>query len=244
MKYIFAAAQGKAMTYGKNAAHIGYELDTQGRLVQKGIPENTRGGLMVLTLSKGNLRSPQDSAEEILLEMAERNYSGIIADTECGYDKSAEQLLRRLEKADTALYVEKAYAKSVNTAMVMISSAVRSGSFDAMLSEAIMEYGARAVLQLERLCQSCPLPCRDGLGKKLTLRERAALQRETGSQGFFSPKLITNYFTYYDRDKKAHFVLYDTSSSVKRKLELAAQRGINIAVAVPEEFEDILNEIW
>ncbi len=200
---------------------------------------------MVLTLNKGKIRSVPESASDIILELAKRNYSGLIADTECGYDKSVEALLKQLEKAEVSpLYIERIYAKAVPDARVMISSAVKGGSFDEMICAAKKEYGSRCVLQLDRLSEDSPLPFRDTAGTKLKPADRAELQRKTGSQGFFSPKLMTNYFTYYDGDKKAHFVLYDTSSGIKRKLELAASRGFDETIIVPGQFEDIWNEIW
>ncbi|MBR6812390.1 MAG: hypothetical protein IKM51_03360 [Oscillospiraceae bacterium] len=245
MKYIFAAALGRASKYGKNAAHIGYELDSEGRLVQRGIPDELKGGIMVLTLRNGKIHSIAGAAADIALECAKREYSGLIADIECSYDKGIETLLKQLDNAGVSpLYIPQEYSNALPSARVMISSALKSGSFDAALTDAGRAFGSKAVLQLDRLCEDSPLPCRSCDSKKLKPRDRSALQQRSGAQGFFSPKLMTNYFTYYDNEKTAHFVLYDTSSSIKRKLELAAQRGYEEVIIAPEQFEDIWSDIW
>jgi hypothetical protein len=88
-----------------------------------------------------------------------------------------------------------------------------------------------------------PLPCPDGSGQPLDRAAFAALRRRHPSPVFFSPELCARYFTYSDGES-AHFVLFDDARTLRRKLRLAREAGIDDAFFMYPEVADLAQELF
>lgn len=69
-----------------------------------------------------------------------------------------------------------------------------------------------------------------------TLRERC------GAAVFFSEELCANYFSYTAQGR-AHFVLFDTAETLRCKLRLGRERGMETAFLMYPEVSDLLPEL-
>ena len=86
------------------------------------------------------------------------------------------------------------------------------------------------------------LPCRSGEGTPLTPEELSALREKCGAAVFFSEELCANYFSYTAQGR-AHFVLFDTAETLRRKLRLGRERGMETAFLMYPEVSDLLPEL-
>ena len=86
------------------------------------------------------------------------------------------------------------------------------------------------------------LPCRSGEGTPLTPEELASLRERCGAAVFFSEELCANYFSYTAQGR-AHFVLFDTAETLRCKLRLGRERGMETAFLMYPEVSDLLPEL-
>ena len=86
------------------------------------------------------------------------------------------------------------------------------------------------------------LPCRSGEGTPLTPEELSARRERCGAAVFFSEELCANYFSYTAQGR-AHFVLFDTAETLRCKLRLGRERGIETAFLMYPEVSDLLPEL-
>ena len=78
--------------------------------------------------------------------------------------------------------------------------------------------------------------------KMLTPEELASLRERCGAAVFFSEELCANYFSYTAQGR-AHFVLFDTAETLRRKLRLGRERGMETAFLMYPEVSDLLPEL-
>lgn len=104
-------------------------------------------------------------------------------------------------------------------------------------------YGTqRVALDCQRLAMDFVLPCRSGEGTPLTPEELSARRERCGAAVFFSEELCANYFSYTAQGR-AHFVLFDTAETLRRKLRLGRERGMETAFLMYPEVSDLLPEL-
>ena len=97
-------------------------------------------------------------------------------------------------------------------------------------------------LDLERVMMDFPLPCPSGCGTPLTREELLALREKHPSSVYFSRELMAKYFTY-SAGNGTHFVLFDDAETLRQKVKLAQNLGIQTAFLMFPEISDLLPEL-
>lgn len=241
----------EAGAYGCRVAQLAYGINSMGQLMRHGVPFVKKGCLMAIC-HDGSPLPDIDSGKfltQLLREFSTRGYSGIIADFEGSPTQSAADLLAylsaELEKHKFTFYAPEAYGDIVGKATrIIISSAISGGTFTQRVRDAGERFGFdRLTLEAERNCEDFILPSPDGSGTRLSLAELDQLFLDYLPTPFFSPELCTYYFTYRDSQKQSHFVLFDNSSSMKKKISMAENLGIGEAILLYPEINDIARDI-
>lgn len=222
--------------------HMAYAIGEGGRLLRSALPQALRSGLLGLSDHGGAL--PEDTAplcRALVRECTQRRFGGVVADFEGARRSDRLALLSRLgaslAQSGRQLYVPERFA--VPEATVLICTAVSGGTLRECFAEAAARYGNRIALDVERLAMDFTLPCRSGEGTPLTRAALDELREGCGASVFFSAELCANYFSYH-ADGRLHFVLFDTAETLRRKLALARERGIETAFLQYPEVSDLL----
>lgn len=108
----------------------------------------------------------------------------------------------------------------------VVSTAVSGGTVKSFIMDSRTGYGRIAVMA-EVTRMRFTLPEMSGVGKSLTCDELVSLAGSFGGHPFFSEKLMACYFSYSDPGG-THFVLYDNSESMERKLKLMKELGVEL----------------
>lgn len=231
---------------GRKLAHMAYRVGAGGRLLRAGSPG--RNGL--LFVNDGNFDGRGDPASlsrEIVRECAARSYAGAV----CDFSRTVPVLVRTLgflsglfRERGWPLYVTESYARHVPRAKVLIPTAVSGGSLRQRLVEAAEQYGAeRVTAAAERVAEDFSLPAPDGQGAAMTQEQLRARMEERSPSVFFSSALCAHYFTYMDRKTGAHFILFDTADSLRKKIQVAREVGISDVLLPYPEVADLLPDL-
>ena len=216
--------------------HIAYAVGDGGRLLRSELPRGAQGGLLGLS-DRCNGPLPE------LLMLC--RFGGVLADFEGGAREDRLPFLSRLgamlAQSGRRLYVPERFA--VPEASVLICTALSGGTLRERLSDAAARYGTqRIALDCQRLAMDFVLPCRSGEGTPLTPEELSARRERCGAAVFFSEELCANYFSYTAQGR-AHFVLFDTAETLRCKLRLGRERGMETAFLMYPEVSDLLPEL-
>jgi len=236
----------RAQVHGLPIVHMAYRISRDFHLMRANIPLALRGGLMMLGDGGADLDlaagSPDTLAAEVLRECIHRGFDGVVLAfqrTSPQLHTAAAVLAGRLRRQGGVLYLPEAYADDSDWAKILIPTAISGGSLTARLGEMESVYGKnRICLDIERIRMDF---CLSAEGRKLTVKELDNITRERDPQAYFSQDLCAYYFTYQD-DQGSHFVLYDDAGSIRKKLFLAQKLGIDSAMLLYPEVEDILPE--
>ena len=203
--------------------HIAYAVGDGGRLLRSELPRGAQGGLLGLSdRCNGPLPELLMLCRAILGECHAHRFGGVLADFEGG---AREDRL------------------AVPEASVLICTALSGGTLRERLSDAAARYGTqRIALDCQRLAMDFVLPCRSGEGTPLTPEELSARRERCGAAVFFSEELCANYFSYTAQGR-AHFVLFDTAETLRCKLRLGRERGMETAFLMYPEVSDLLPEL-
>ena len=200
-----------------------------------------KGGVMAVDFSEPFQRSAAVSlSEAIVRECLRRSFSGIFLDTpkSCSHDHRAAALTvaEKASSAGIAIYISHRIHSNTCGAKAVIGTAVSGGSFTGYISSAIQKYGAENIaLEADLIMSDFTLPDRSGSGRELRSEEFKKLYSAYGRNSFFSKELMAYYFTYTSNGK-THFVLYETSQSIRAKLSAANKMGINTAFLYYPDF--------
>ena len=227
------AELAKCRTVRTPRAHIAYAVGDGGRLLRSELPREVRGGLLGLSdRCSGPIGDSSTLCRTLLRECAARRFGGVLADFDGAVreDRLAflSQLGAALVRSGLRLYVPERFA--VPEGIVLICTALSGGT-------------QHIALDCQRLAMDFTLPCRSGEGLPLTREELAGLRERCGSAVFFSDELCANYFSYTAQGA-AHFVLFDTAETLRRKLQLGRERGIETAFFMYPEVDDLLPELF
>lgn len=226
--------------------HIAYAVGDGGRLLRSELPRGAQGGLLGLSdRCNGPLSELPMLCRAILGECHAHRFGGVLADFEGGAREDRLPFLSRLgamlAQSGRRLYVPEAFA--VPEASVLICTALSGGTLRERLSDAAARYGTqRVALDCQRLAMDFVLPCRSGEGTPLTPEELSARRERCGAAVFFSEELCANYFSYTAQGR-AHFVLFDTAETLRCKLRLGRERGMETAFLMYPEVSDLLPEL-
>jgi len=243
---IFITAQSQLLPSagisGCSVAHLDYTIGPGKRLLRNSRSRAFRGGLLVVSDKNMPLGDGSLFAAEIVRECLNKGYSGVVANF--GSSGSLHTTMQnRLAAKGLRLYVPESLAADACDSQVMCPTAISGGSLSVRLQELCRKYGAgRIALDIERLAMDFLLPSPTGEGTPLSRGELNSLLQKRGAQSFFSNDLCAHYFTYSENGKH-HFVLYDTASSIKKKMSIAASMGIGECFLMYSEVEDILQGI-
>lgn len=222
----------RAVTAGLPVAHLAYRLGSGGQLLRAQLPVSLRGGLMALDCVGYQGGGDGDAfCQAVLRECAARRFDGVLCDFEGEAAPRCLPLLRPLARAlaqrGWPLYVPEVLAQAGGRTRVLISSAISGGTLRQRLAEALELYGAeRVALAAERTAEDFLLPARQGAGVPLAPGELEGLAARLHPARHFSPELCAHYFTYLDRQGRAHFVLYDDDESMAAKVRQARETGV------------------
>ena len=233
----------QAQALGLPLAHMAFQLDRQGRLVQAG---SGQGGLMLVGVPEApeGPADPGHAIREILALCTKRSFLGVILDLETPPTPYLARFIRGLEeglaKARKGLFLPESYNAYSQRAFLFLSSALSGGSLEGRLKDAVEQYGPqRLTLSLHRTSRDFFLPSPDGQGRPISREELDRRIRQLEPRIFFSPQLCARYFTYMSRDTGAHFVLFDDAETLKKKRDLALSLGIQRFFWVYPEIEDL-----
>ena len=90
---------------------------------------------------------------------------------------------------------------------------------------------------------SFQLPCPSGRGTPLEDGQLQQLIANYNPRLWFSESLCTQYFTYL-KENQLHLTLFDNGASIRRKLELAARRGLSGAILSWDELKPFARELF
>lgn len=202
-----------------------------------------QGGLMLIGDSP-ECGSDDVLARDILRECLRRSYDGIVLDwhhsgTEHGgltarVDRLCGQYGRRL-------FVPEQYAAHAPQATVLVNTAVTGGTLKSCLDEGVRRFGAsRLALDLERMRLDFTLPHTMNVRLPLTAEELRRLRE--GKSVYFSDDLCARYFTYRSGSEN-HYVLFDDAQTLRKKADMAENRGIREGFFMLPEVADIAGEL-
>lgn len=240
---LLAQARETGLTLG----HMAYRVGRGPHLFRSGVPVPLRGGLMVVdSLGFDGQGDPGVLCQEILRECTARGFRGVICDFRGRplplLERALTTLDRMLSRKGLTLHVPESYGLCVQTARVLIPSALSGGSLSQRLEEAALRFGSpdRITLAVQRVAEDFFLPSPTGRGQPLTREELTRKIKERAPSIFFSNELCARYFTYMCRESGAHFVLFDDERSICQKLQVAQRLGIRRAIAALHDIDDLL----
>ena len=248
-RYLAAAPDllSRAWQFSLPVAHAAYRVDPMGRLAARDLPQQVRGGLLMLSDRElPNRISPEILCRDILQECQRRSYGGAVLDFDSAPTTQTVQLLRQLEdglsRQRRQLYVPESWGSYARQATVLICTAISGGTLRGRLEQAIRQFSPRPIaLDCQRLAMDFLLPSPNGEGAPLTNAQLDRLRQ--GHTPYFSPDLCARYFTYRT-SAHTHFVLFDDADTLRRKLALAEELGIGSAFFMLPEVDDLAEELF
>ena len=226
----------EARRWGLPIAHAAYRIASGGRLAALALPPEVRGGLLLVTGTDCPAPpQPEALARDILRQCLQRDYSGVVLEPvlTAAAVTALESLCRRYSRT---LYVPERCGGEMPDARAVVSTALSGGTLRRRLEEVCRRFGPRRIaLDLACVRADFSLPAPYGDGTALTARQLAALREQRPV--FFSPELCARYFTY-GQGGMTHFVLFDDADTLRRKMALAAELGIQTGfLTLPEAAE-------
>jgi len=251
LMYLAAAPEhlSQALRFTERIAHVAYRIGPDGRLARRNLLPRTRGGLLVLEdWESGPVRDAAALCRDVWRECGNRGYGGVVADFEGepAEDKAAflEALGTVLSRNRMRFFVPESYGQRIQQAGVLICTALSGGVLRQRLEEAAERFGpARVSLDLQRLRMSFPLPCPEGVGTPLSGEALEALLREREPSIFYSGDLCAKYFTC-TRDGESRFVMFDDADTLRRKIQLGRELGLNAGFLMYPETADLLPALF
>ena len=237
----------QARPYTAHLAHAAYRIGADAHLTARPLPQQLRGGLMMLSdLEAPLIRQAEPLCREVVRECNYRGYSGVVLDFDSAPSADRVRLVRRLEdvlrRQGKTLFLPETWGTYAENAAVLICTALSGGTLRARLEEAQSRFAPRPiVLDCQRLAMDFLLPSPNGEGAPLTRQQLQQLRQ--GRPVFFSEDLCARYFTYRTQ-QHTHFVLFDDADTIRRKLRLGSELGIAIALVMLPEVDDLLNDLF
>ncbi len=229
---------------GAVVAHMTYRVENGPKLYRSVAADQIHGGvLMADNLHLNQIGSSSFFCRQVVRECRARGAEGFLANW-CGRPspemaRLTTDLARAMENARLSLWVPETYAKCAPAAYVLISSAISGGTLKARITDAKNAYGAeRVTLCVERVAEDFVMPAPTGSGVALTPEGLNGLMKRIHPSVYYSAELCAHYFTYGDGGK-VHFVLFDNQGSIRKKLSMAKQLGVQQAVVMWEEFSSL-----
>lgn len=250
MEFFLAAAPDRlvrARELRLPLAHAAYRIDQAGRLSVREIPQQVRGGLMMLSdLEMPVVTQPEVLCRDIAQECRRRGYGGVVLDFDSRPTAASVRVLQYLEAELAAqhrrLFVPEHWGIYSRQATVLICSAISGGNLRQRLADSVSQFSPRPVaLDCQRLMMDFLLPSPNGEGIPLTIPQLDRLRQ--GHVAYFSTDLCARYFTYRT-SACTHFVLFDDADTLRRKVALARELGIQTAFFMLPEVDDLAEALF
>ncbi len=238
-----------AESSGRSLCHLAYRIGRDGHLYRSGLGITVRGGL--LGISDIGLADGSEYVDELPRELKRecgiRGFDGVFCDFEGGADEFRTRFAYDagiyFSEQRLKFYVPEKLAAAAPQAIILISSAVVGSSCDEVYRRAVLRYGEeRTALVYEPLCTDFVMPAPTGERKLLTRSELRALMQREGAVGYLSQELCARYFTYRDENGRSHFVLFDDTRTMQRKLLIAGKCGFREAFVSWPDYNEYFGE--
>lgn len=239
----------QARSTGLPLAHVAFQISASGQLQAAALPEDCRGGLMLVG---GGDAPAQGEVQQVLRPIlhlcAQRDFRGVVLDLEGAptpyLGKLIPALDQALERQNRGFFLPESFANYSKRAFLYLSSALSGGSLRVRLEQALRNYGPeRVVLSLHRSAEDFFLPAPQGSGQPMSQQALRQLISRLEPRVFFSQDLCAHYFTYMSRETGAHFVLFDDAASFAKKLALAREAGVQRGFLLYPAVADLLPEL-
>lgn len=227
-------------------AHMAYRIGPRCRLLRARPELALNGGfLMISGAASSCLGNAERFCQQVVSECRLHLAAGVIANWELAPQcvPLVTELDRALAQAQLEFWVPEYYAAAAANAKILISSQLSGGSLSARLQEALNRWGHRIALAVECTPWSFQLPCPSGRGTPLEDGQLQQLIANYNPRLWFSESLCTQYFTYL-KENQLHLTLFDNGASIRRKLELAARRGLSGAILSWDELKPFARELF
>ena len=246
-RYILVYKKGEQASE-KNAVPLvmSYRISPGGLQFCDAITTQTRGGYLCVSDKnfKGALPEINDLYSQIIAQCNKRQFAGVLLDFENSLRLKAGPLVQalseRLASRRIDLIVDSQYANVAKSGKVLIGSELTGGSFASYLDASCKRFGARRlVLELSPMRRQFSASFKDERGKELTEETLAELVRSNRGKIYYSKDLCVNHF-HMNNKTIPHYVLFDNNASLKDKINLAKQAGIETFTGFYEDVKGIL----
>jgi hypothetical protein len=238
-----------ASAYGLPIAHMAYRLGNGSHLYRANFPAMPQGGLMMINEDQFDGQGDIGIfCREVLRECTAKKFSGVVFDVESPPTPALTRIISTLSEQTArrgwSFYLPESYTNYSKTAKIMISSALSGGTLQQRLKDAADHYGSdRIVLCIDRSAEDFYLPAPKGAGNPLSRDELKKRIESLAPSVFFSNELCAHYFTYMSRESGAHFILFDDLGSIRKKISVAQEVGIQRFFLFYSQMDDILPDL-
>lgn len=161
---------------------------------------------------------------DIIFEHKKYNFNGIFLSFHGENHSEFVYLLDELcFKEHIKLYVPLSYAKVVQNAILVISTAISGGNLQQLFEYSILQYGLpRVSAEISLSAYEFDIPSENSIPRKIT----QPLNIENQSI-FFSEALCCNYFTHRKNDNSCTFTIFDDEKSFINKMQIMTKLSVN-----------------
>ncbi len=212
------------------------------RLLSEKLPSGASGDMMIVAMERGD----EHIAAAIYDEYRRRRYSSVFLDVDARptgalqvmLDSVAESLTRRVNR----VFIPEIFSEYCNSATPVTTCAVSGGLITEYLERLVGEHRNLAV-SIPRITADFSMPSDRADGHELTRTQLLQLKNRFDCDIYYSPQMMTNYFTYSPSRGECRFVLFDDARSISEKIKLAKSFGISDIFLSWREISDIAHDI-
>ena len=229
----------QAVKTGFKTMLLSYKTAENGVLYKPAEVSPSKYGMINFELKKIDNRI----SDLIINECRKYNISGAALSCEQVSNTSGKfvcDICSRLGREGISVYVPSSFPQSC-IGIRMYDSCITGGSYEDYLKSTKQKNGATALL-IDIMCCDFLLPSKSGVGRDLSQAEYNSIRTSTEHKSYFSKELYTNYF-WYRKNGDIHFILYDTSMTIRQKLLAAKSFGIDACFLYYPQVSGMLTSI-
>ncbi len=212
------------------------------RLLSEKLPSTANGDIMIVAMEHGDVHI----APALYDECRRRGYTGVFLDIDGPPTREGAELLsgvsESLARRTGQIYVPEVYAEFCTSATPVATCAVSGGLLTEYLERLVREH-RRLALAIPRIMADFSMPSDSPSGRRLTPKELSQLRNRFDADIYYSPQMLTNYFTYSSAPAQCSFVLFDDARSISEKIKLSKSFGVSDIFLSYREIQDIAGDI-